>query len=82
MSVKNPLNIVWEKCHHGVEKRHYCHQCKDEQRNFLYQITKQTTTGPRRIPIKRGCEAASQGGCFCTGRCNEIVGYRDPLPGE
>jgi len=29
-----------------------------------------------RIPILRGCMAAQHGGCFCTGRCNEIIGYK------
>lgn len=33
-----------------------------------------------KIAIKRGC--SSRGGCFCSGACNEIVGYRDRLPGE
>lgn len=33
------------------------------------------------IPIKRGCP--NKGGqCFCPGTCNEIIGYRDRLPGE
>lgn len=33
-----------------------------------------------KIAIKRGC--SSRGGCFCSGACNEIIGYRDRLPGE
>ena len=34
-----------------------------------------------KIPIKRGCP--NKGGqCFCPGTCNEIIGYRDKLPGE
>lgn len=28
-------------------------------------------------PIRRGCDAARQGGCFCTGKCQEIIGWRD-----
>lgn len=36
----------------------------------------------RGVPIKKGCMAAKQGGCFCTGACNEIIGYRKRLPGE
>ncbi len=27
------------------------------------------------IPVERGCQASKQGGCFCTGKCREIVGY-------
>lgn len=33
----------------------------------------------KKVPIKRGCSNAQ---CFCTGACNEIIGYRDRLPGE
>jgi hypothetical protein len=36
----------------------------------------------RKVPVKRGCLAAKMGGCFCSGKCNEIVGYRDKLPDE
>lgn len=32
-----------------------------------------------KVPIKRGCPNKQ---CFCTGKCNEIIGYRDRLPGE
>lgn len=34
-----------------------------------------------KVAIKRGCpNKGSQ--CFCPGTCNEIIGYRDKLPGE
>ena len=33
----------------------------------------------RKVAIKRGC---NNGRCFCTGECNEIIGYRDKLPNE
>jgi hypothetical protein len=36
----------------------------------------------RKVPIKKGCHAAAHGGCFCTGACQEIIGYRDKLPNE
>jgi hypothetical protein len=39
-------------------------------------------TNDRKVPIKRGCPAAQQGGCFCTGKCKEIIGFRDKLPNE
>lgn len=28
-------------------------------------------------PIRKGCLAASNGGCNCTGACQEIIGWRD-----
>ncbi len=28
-----------------------------------------------RMGVMRGCEAARNGGCGCTGRCTEIIGY-------
>lgn len=28
-------------------------------------------------PIRRGC--SSQGSCFCTGRCQEIIGWREKV---
>ena len=35
-----------------------------------------------KVPVKRGCMVAKNGRCFCDGSCEEIVGYRDKLPGE
>ena len=32
-----------------------------------------------KVPIKRGCPNKE---CFCTGKCNEIIGWRDKLPNE
>lgn len=32
-----------------------------------------------KVPIKRGCQNKE---CFCTGKCNEIIGYRDKLTNE
>jgi hypothetical protein len=29
-------------------------------------------------PIRKGC--GIEGGCFCTGRCQEIIGWRDKEP--
>lgn len=77
----NTLNITWEKCHHGVEKRSFipCEECRKEKESFKLLAAKNSVdTAPARIPIRRGCSA--QGGqCFCNGSCQEIVGYRDPL---
>lgn len=36
----------------------------------------------RKVPIRKGCWGAAHGGCFCTGACHEIIGYRDKLPNE
>lgn len=35
----------------------------------------------RKVPIYKGCPN-SPGQCFCTGVCQEIIGYRDKIPGE
>ncbi len=75
------LNIVWEKCIHGIEKRNPmgCQQCRLQETTFSHIIN--TINKNTRIPIKRECTVS--GPCFCNGRCNEVIGYRDPLfPGE
>lgn len=41
-----------------------------------YQITDALKD---KIPVRRGCENTQ---CYCTGKCQEVVGYRDRLPGE
>lgn len=28
-------------------------------------------------PIYKGCLAAEYGGCFCTGACKEIIGWKE-----
>lgn len=38
-------------------------------------ITVQDIDSSKKIPVERGCAASKQGGCFCTGRCHDIVGY-------
>lgn len=81
--MNNPLNIEFLICHHGVDKRHFCSECHDERQRFESTLRQHITNPepPKRIPIYRGCNA--NGGCFCTGRCREIIGYRDPAyPGE
>jgi hypothetical protein len=79
--MSNLLNIVWEKCRHGFELRHgRCSECEKEKQDFLKVAFERRSQPPTRIPIYRGCDAKS--GCFCSGACKEIIGYRDPLPGE
>ena len=78
--MKNDLNITWEYCQHGILKSNYCPQCQNQLNDFMTSA-REVHAAPTRIPIRRGCKA--QGGCFCTGRCQDIIGYRDPLfPGE
>lgn len=80
-NVANALNIEWLKCYHGVLKSQHCEQCESERRNYLNYLHQSKDEPPKRIPILRGCGA--NGPCFCTGRCRDIIGYRDPLfPGE
>jgi hypothetical protein len=77
----NPLNIEYLKCHHGVDKRFHCQECDDEKNRFFNAISVADKEPPKRIPIYRGCGA--NGPCFCSGRCREVIGYRDPIyPGE
>jgi len=35
-----------------------------------------------KVPILRGCMAAKNGGCLCSGVCNEVIGWRDKKIGE
>lgn len=81
-NIEQALNVEWLKCHHGVLKSHFCHECHDERERYKQSFFQQATEPPKRIPIYKGCYAAQHGGCFCTGDCKTIVGYRDPIPGE
>ncbi len=42
------------------------------------QLEKQKT----KVPILKGCFASKNGGCFCSGDCKEIIGWRDKTPEE
>lgn len=82
---KSKLNIEWVKCPHGIEKRSIigCPDCEKQKVEFYNSIIKERDNIPQKIPILRGCKAAENGGCFCNGSCQEIIGYREPLyPGE
>jgi hypothetical protein len=80
--MKQEINIEWLKCHHGFEKRlGQCPECRKERDNLFSAASMKQAQAPTRIPIKRGC--TSNGPCFCSGACQEIIGYREPLyPGE
>ena len=78
------MNIKVEilKCPHVIEKIYPCPQCEEVRRTLNFYRNAVIVKEDKRVPIYRGCRAASQGGCFCTGDCKEIIGYRDPIPGE
>ena len=73
------MGIVYIKCHHDNLKKD-CRECiseKEEMRNRVYDLIKEQKDEPKQIPIRRGCVAAEHGGCFCTGACQEIIGYQE-----
>ena len=43
------------------------------------QMQKLLNKYSNQVPIKKGCPNKQ---CFCTGACNEIIGWRDKLVGE
>lgn len=48
-------------------------------RNILASRSPQEVSN--KVPIKRGCPVRN-GGCLCSGICQEIIGWRDKVPGE
>jgi len=44
---------------------------------FIYDAMKEQTNG--KVAIRKGCPNQQ---CFCTGKCQEIIGWRDKLPNE
>ena len=44
-----------------------------------YNYSEKDVRTNTKVPIKRGCPNKQ---CFCTGKCNEIIGWRDKLPNE
>jgi hypothetical protein len=44
-----------------------------------YNYSEKDVITNTKVPIKRGCPNNQ---CFCTGKCNEIIGWRDKLPNE
>lgn len=47
------------------------------QREVMRDILEEKSN---KVPIRRGCNA--NGGCFCSGKCQEIIGWRDKHPLE
>lgn len=52
-----------------------------EKESIIYTLQKSIEKEMEtREPIRKGCWAAANGGCNCTGDCQEIVGWRDKNP--
>ena len=64
--MNNKLNINTQSLQTCVSDSPFNNYKKEEKDN-------------RKVPIKRGCPNKE---CFCSGRCNEIIGWRDKLPNE
>jgi len=67
------MEAKYLKCHHGNLVRD-CRECeteKQQMKSIIYNAVKEQEKD-KRIPIYRGC---SNGTCFCTGRCRDIIGY-------
>lgn len=72
-------SITYIECKHGNLFKD-CLQCENDKNEKLSIINDlmEDHKKDKRVPILRGCSAAEYGGgCFCTGRCKEIIGYRD-----
>lgn len=74
------MAITYLDCPHG-NKLKDCFQCeaeKSQRTNAIADFIKEAKED-KRIPIYRGCKAALPefGGCMCTGRCKEIIGYQE-----
>ena len=77
------------------QKQHLIDMMRYDENLGLYKVTEQMNLGVvsgspynysekdvrtnTKVPIKRGCPNKQ---CFCTGKCNEIIGWRDKLPNE
>jgi hypothetical protein len=53
--------------------------CQTRVSGSPYNYSEKDVRTNNKVPIKRGCPNKE---CFCTGRCNEIIGWRDKLPNE
>lgn len=71
------MNTETLKCSHGTSLTEHCSQCDQAKINVMniYNRLADENKDDKRTPILRGCMASQQGGCFCTGRCNEVIGY-------
>ena len=77
------------------QKQHLIDMMRYDENLGLYKVTEQMNLGVvsgspynysekdvrtnTKVPIKRGCPNKQ---CFCTGKCNEIIGWRDKLSNE
>ena len=53
--------------------------CLGDVSGSPYNYSEKDIRTNTKVPIKRGCPNKE---CFCTGKCNEIIGWRDKLPNE
>ena len=53
--------------------------CKTDVSGSPYNYSEKDVRTNTKVPIKRGCPNKE---CFCTGKCNEIIGWRDKLHNE
>ena len=44
-----------------------------------YNYSEKDVRTNTKVSIKRGCPNKQ---CFCTGKCQEVIGWRDKLPNE
>lgn len=70
-------SITYLKCPHGKELRSLiaCRECEKAKQATTILFDNNFPSTPKRTPIYRGCN--SIGGCFCSGRCKEIIGYEE-----
>ena len=70
------MKTTYLKCHHGNELRIGCNECENEKSSIYNGFIQKAQGKPTKIPIYRGCNNTQ--GCFCSGKCKEIIGYREP----
>ena len=71
------MKVTYIKCHHGnlIKDCRECEEEKQEAKSKIFEAAKVKEKSVR-IPITRGCPNTTNGGaCFCTGKCQEVIGY-------
>jgi hypothetical protein len=63
----------------NISKEKQCNDFIADNSNitFKFDAMKEQTNG--KVAIKKGCKNQQ---CFCTGACQEIIGWRDKLANE
>lgn len=73
------LKSKWHNSNDESGNEKFDFESEDIKGKILSEYAKRLET---QVPVKKGCVAAGQSGCFCTGACQEIIGWRDKNPGE